>query len=84
MHYFRFIAYGSTSVITVVPKMVVLMQKIFDNEDIPEYFRYKISNKEFDGRYFQATCNVQAFSDPLPPHREFINNAMRDPKRFVS
>ncbi|KAH3753747.1 hypothetical protein DPMN_188396 [Dreissena polymorpha] len=79
----KFIAYGSTSVIGVIPKMVQIMQEVFDNAHLPAHFRYKITNKEFDGRYYQASCNVQAFSDPAPPFSIFMRNMARDGKRDV-
>ncbi|XP_052814472.1 uncharacterized protein LOC128241535 isoform X2 [Mya arenaria] len=77
----KFIAYGNTSVLGIIPKMLTMMQGIFDNENLPAHFRYKITNQEFDGRYYQATCNVQAFSDPAPPFKVFMNSVSKDPKR---
>ena len=61
--------------------MVTIMQGIFDNEHLPAPFRYKITPKEFDGRYYQATCNVQAFSDPNPPFKLFLRSLANDPQR---
>ncbi|KAL5006145.1 hypothetical protein ScPMuIL_017303 [Solemya velum] len=66
----RFIAYGTSSNVKAVPKMFPIMKKIFSELD-PD-LRYEISEREFDGRYFQASCNVQAFSDPVHPVKEFI------------
>ncbi|XP_060601821.1 uncharacterized protein LOC132755020 isoform X1 [Ruditapes philippinarum] len=78
--YRKFIAYGNASNAAVIPKMVTVMQEVFDNEYLPVNQRMKINNKEFDGRYFQATCNVQAFSDPSPPFNVFLNNVSQDPR----
>ena len=49
---FRFIAYGSSSNATTIPEMVTLMRNIF--ESLPEGQMYKITQREFDGRYFQV------------------------------
>lgn len=75
----KFIAFGNSSNAAVIPEMVTLMQRIFDNDSLPLSWRYKITSREFDGRYFQATCNVQAFSDPAPPFNIFINNVINGP-----
>ncbi|KAK3579490.1 hypothetical protein CHS0354_028308 [Potamilus streckersoni] len=77
--YRRFIAYGSSSQTKIIPKMFKIMQDIFHN--LSEGRRYTITEREFDGRYFQATCNVQAFSDFNPPFKSFIN-AIRTNRKY--
>ena len=61
--------------------MLALMQEIFWNEHLAEEYRYKITTKEFDGRYFQSTCNVQAFSDPSPPYNVFMTGLQHEPMK---
>lgn len=46
------------------------MKKIFG--ELEPDLRYDISEREFDGRYFQVSCNLQAFADPSNPVKEFI------------
>ncbi|XP_064598978.1 uncharacterized protein LOC135465626 isoform X2 [Liolophura sinensis] len=67
----RFIAFGATEASGRFPEVMKLMQEIFSTCD--PVVRYDISEKEFDGRYFQATCNLQSFSSPLNGYKEFIN-----------
>ncbi|XP_046576377.1 uncharacterized protein LOC124284339 [Haliotis rubra] len=74
----RFIAYGSSSNADVIPKMFQLMIEIF--KDLGDGLKYEITKREFDGRYFQATCNVQAFSDSRNPLRIFIERFRDNPR----
>ncbi|XP_021369974.1 uncharacterized protein LOC110461029 [Mizuhopecten yessoensis] len=69
----RYIAFGPCSYAQMVPEMVKIMRAIF--KDAGTGIAIDISEKEFDGRYFQLACNVQAFSDPTPPFITFKRNA---------
>ncbi|KAL3856108.1 hypothetical protein ACJMK2_015302 [Sinanodonta woodiana] len=77
--YRRFIAYGSFSQTKIIPKMFKIMQDMFHN--LSEGLSYAITEREFDGRYFQATCNAQAFSDSNPPFKSFVN-AIRKNRKY--
>ncbi|XP_050401463.1 uncharacterized protein LOC126818222 [Patella vulgata] len=73
----RFIAYGAQSNAEAVPKMFDLMVEIF--KDLGDGLSYNITKREFDGRYYQATCNVQAFSDLRNPLKRFLENIKDKP-----
>ncbi|XP_060069860.1 uncharacterized protein LOC132549900 isoform X2 [Ylistrum balloti] len=69
----RYIAFAQCSYAQMVPNMVKIMREIFSNAGTGVVM--EISEKEFDCRYFQIACNVQAFSDPNPPFVIFKRNA---------
>ncbi|XP_041374696.1 potential protein lysine methyltransferase SET5-like [Gigantopelta aegis] len=77
--YRRFIAYGHASNATMIPNMLSLMADIF--KDIGEDgVTYHITEREFDGRYYQSSCNVQAFSDPNSPLKQFRDSITEKPR----
>ncbi|XP_041374011.1 uncharacterized protein LOC121387067 [Gigantopelta aegis] len=76
--YRRFIAYGNTSIADTIPKMYSLMVDIFKN--IGDGMKYTITKREFDGRYYQCACNVQAFSDFRSPLKYFTDYIKNNPK----
>ncbi|XP_069107913.1 uncharacterized protein [Argopecten irradians] len=69
----RFIAYGSAKNAKIVPGMMAIMREIFS--DLPDGVTLEITDKEFEGRYFQIACNIQEYADPEPPYKLFIANA---------
>ncbi|XP_069107868.1 uncharacterized protein [Argopecten irradians] len=71
--YRRYIAFAQCSYAEMVPGMVKIMRDIFSDPGTGVVM--EISEREFDGRYFQLACNVQAFSDPTPPFQTFKRNA---------
>lgn len=71
-------AYGSTSIAKVIPKMLDIMTDVF--RDLGDGLSYQITQREFDGRYFQAACNVQAFCDSLTPLKKFVKNIQEKSK----
>ncbi|GFS16323.1 SET and MYND domain-containing protein 5 [Elysia marginata] len=40
--------------------------------------RYPITAEEFNGRYYQAACNLQCFSPSITPYHRFLNNIKED------
>ena len=80
LFYFRFIAYGQASNAQMIPKMASLMADIFKDIGGSDGITYLITEREFDGRYYQSSCNVQAFSDPNSPLKQFINNIKGKPR----
>ncbi|XP_033728670.1 uncharacterized protein LOC117317831 isoform X2 [Pecten maximus] len=83
--YRRYIAFAQCSYAQMVPDMVKIMREIFSDAGIGLVM--DISEREFDGRYFQIACNVQAFSDPNPPFQTFKRNikaAGLDAARFMA
>ncbi|XP_060069870.1 uncharacterized protein LOC132549911 [Ylistrum balloti] len=74
----RFIAYGSAKNAKVVPRMLAIMREIFS--DLADGVTLEITDKEFEGRYFQIACNIQEFADPEPPYRSFITNVKAKPQ----
>lgn len=55
-----------------MPEMFDLMKRIF--ADCGDGMSYPISEGEFEARYYQATCNLQAFSSPVTPKNVFMEN----------
>ncbi|XP_033728551.1 SET and MYND domain-containing protein 5-like [Pecten maximus] len=76
--YRRFIAYGSAKNAKVVPRMMTIMREIFS--DLSDGVTLEITDKEFEGRYFQIACNIQEFADPEPPYKLFVANAKSKPQ----
>lgn len=69
---FRFIAYGNSIASDRMPIMLKLMQDIFS--DCGDGVKMEITSAEFNGRFYQATCNLQSFSGPITPYHVFLNN----------
>ncbi|CAH1780281.1 unnamed protein product [Owenia fusiformis] len=67
----RFIAYGITNFVPHIPKMVQVMRDMFGEWN---GIKYPISDNEFNGRFYQAACNAQSFSDRDNPFKKFLNN----------
>ena len=68
----RFIAYGIADYASHVPNMFSIMQRLFS--DNVTGVTYPIDEKEFNGRFYQAACNSQSFSDPSTPFEQFMKN----------
>ena len=68
--FFRFIAFGNTSAVERMPEVYKLMKDIF--ADCGDGVRYEITKAEFEARYYQATCNLQAFSASVTPKNKFM------------
>ena len=51
--------------------MVDLFKKIF--ADCGDGVGYDITDAEFNGRYYQATCNLQSFGSYITPYHLFIS-----------
>jgi len=58
------------SAIQRMPEVFRMMQKIF--ADCGDGVSYPISEAEFEARYYQATCNLQAFCGPITPMNHFM------------
>jgi hypothetical protein len=67
---FRFMAFGSSSAAESMPTILNLLRDIF--QDCGDGIQYKITDNEFNGRYFQAVCNLQTFSSPITPYHRFM------------
>lgn len=66
----RFISYGVTSSVQRMPDMFDIMKRMF--ADCGDGITYVISEQEFEARYHQATCNLQAFSSSYTPKHQFM------------
>ncbi|CAF0735161.1 unnamed protein product [Didymodactylos carnosus] len=58
----EFISTGDETYIHTIPRMLRIMQNIFDHSSLP--FHYEIDEKEFSYRFYQIACNAQSFSSP--------------------
>ncbi|XP_041376113.1 SET and MYND domain-containing protein 5-like [Gigantopelta aegis] len=67
----RFIAYGSLDAAKRMSSMVDLFKKMF--ADCGDGVSYDITNAEFNGRYYQATCNLQSFGSYVTPYHQFLD-----------
>ena len=50
--------------------MKTLFREIF--ADCGDGVSYDITDSEFNGRYYQAVCNLQVFSSPWTPYHKFL------------
>ncbi|KAH3768787.1 hypothetical protein DPMN_170004 [Dreissena polymorpha] len=75
MPFRKFISYGSMSAAQKMPEIFKLMQRIFEACD--GTLSYKISEAEFEARYYQATCNLQAFAASVTPKTAFMDNLVK-------
>ncbi|XP_035697869.1 SET and MYND domain-containing protein 5-like isoform X1 [Branchiostoma floridae] len=66
--YRRFLGFGVSGFVKQIPKMLKIMQAIFQNTEI----KYKIDELEFERRYYQVACNVQSFGPPCVTWHEFV------------
>lgn len=66
----KFISFGRDSAVKRMPEMFSLAQRMF--ADCGNGVKYPISEGEFEARYFQATCNLQAFSSSVTPKEKFM------------
>ncbi|ESO95081.1 hypothetical protein LOTGIDRAFT_160845 [Lottia gigantea] len=71
-YYRRFISYGSIHVCRRMPHMLPVFQRVFNHYGDKESFF--INEEEFNGRYYQATCNLQAYSASINPYHFFMTN----------
>lgn len=72
LFYFRFIAYGSGSAAKQMPYLLKLLNEIFD--DCGDGIKMAITEDELNGRFYQATCNLQVYSEPITPYHKFYDN----------
>ncbi|XP_071092419.1 uncharacterized protein [Haliotis cracherodii] len=68
----RFIAFGCTKATDKMPEMIKVFQEIFQN--CGDGISYEITEAEFNGRYYQATCNLQIFTSYITPYQHFLTN----------
>lgn len=76
----RFIAYGTTPAVKRMPHMLAFFQSVF--ADCGDGVCYNITEDEFNGRYYQAACNLQCFSPSVTPYHKFMDN-IKDDMRAV-
>ncbi|KAK6178480.1 hypothetical protein SNE40_013266 [Patella caerulea] len=74
--YRRFIAYGTTSVTKRMPDMLPVFQRVF--KQCGDGVSFDVTAEEFNGRYYQATCNLQEFSARTTPYHIFMTNLSMD------
>ncbi|RUS72183.1 hypothetical protein EGW08_020059 [Elysia chlorotica] len=72
----RFIAYGTVPATTRMPHMLPLFQDLFAN--CGGGISYDITPEEFNGRFYQAACNLQCFSPSITPYHRFLDNIKED------
>ncbi|XP_045193581.2 uncharacterized protein LOC123549506 [Mercenaria mercenaria] len=70
MPFRKFISFGRESAVKRMPEIFKLVQRLF--ADCGDGVKYPISEEEFEARYFQATCNLQAFSSSITPKHKFM------------
>ena len=58
----EFISSGDSSYIRSIPRMLRIMQNIFQHSSMP--IRYDVGEEEFNYRFYQIACNAQSFSSP--------------------
>ncbi|XP_029647268.1 uncharacterized protein LOC115221259 [Octopus sinensis] len=68
--YRRFVAFGSSKAVQKNPLFYDLIKDVFRSYKIP----YEITKADFDGRYNQSTCNLQAFGSYTTPYHKFLAN----------
>ncbi|KAK3603897.1 hypothetical protein CHS0354_042907 [Potamilus streckersoni] len=69
----KFIVFGKTSVASKMPEVFNMMRDIFS--DCGDGIKYDITEDEFNARYYQATCNLQAYSSStFTPLHVFLEN----------
>ncbi|GAB1610491.1 uncharacterized protein LOC115221259 [Argonauta hians] len=68
--YRRFVAFGSSKAVQKNPLFYDLIKDVFKNYQLP----FEITKADFEGRYNQATCNLQAFSPYTTPYHKFLAN----------
>lgn len=68
--YRRFVAFGTSKAVQKNPLFYSLIQKVFSNYKI----KFEIKQTDFEGRYNQATCNLQAFGPYTTPYHTFLAN----------
>ncbi|XP_061166549.1 uncharacterized protein LOC133175464 [Saccostrea echinata] len=71
----KFMAFGHSSAAESMPTILNLMREIF--KDCGDGVEYKITEGEFNGRYFQASCNLQTFSSPITPYHQFMTQVSK-------
>jgi len=54
-----------------MPEVLKMMNRLFNESGD---LHYPITEGEFEARYYQATCNLQAFSASKSPKTDFIEN----------
>ncbi|XP_012944230.1 uncharacterized protein LOC101858898 [Aplysia californica] len=74
--YRRFIAFGTMPAMQRMPHALPMFQAAF--ADCGGGLSYKITEDEFNGRYYQAACNLQSFSCSITPYHHFMNNIKDD------
>lgn len=68
-------AFGNSSAADSMPTILNLMREIF--KDCGDGVQYKITDNEYNGRYFQAVCNLQTFSSPITPYHRFMTQVSK-------
>lgn len=58
----EFISSGDPTYIRTIPRMVRIMNNIFNHSSMP--IQYGLSDIEFTYRFYQIACNAQSFSSP--------------------
>jgi hypothetical protein len=58
----EFISSGDPTYIRTIPRMLKIMQNIFNHSSMP--IRYEFNEQEFTYRFYQIACNAQSFSSP--------------------
>jgi hypothetical protein len=58
----EFISSGDATYIRTIPRMLKIMQNIFNHSSMP--IRYEFNEQEFNYRFYQIACNAQSFSSP--------------------
>lgn len=58
----EFISSGDASYIRTIPRMLKIMQNIFNHSSMP--IHYEFTEQEFLYRFYQIACNAQSFSSP--------------------
>ncbi len=78
----RFIAFGCARATDKMPEMLKIYQDVF--RDCGDGVSYDITEAEFNGRYYQATCNLQVFTSYITPFQLFLTNvAERGDERCI-
>ena len=58
----EFISSGDPSYIRTIPRMLKILQNIFNHSSMP--IHYEFTEEEFLYRFYQIACNAQSFSSP--------------------
>ncbi|KAK0049758.1 hypothetical protein Bpfe_020779 [Biomphalaria pfeifferi] len=72
----RFIAYGTMPAIKRMPHILPVFQSVFAT--CGGGLKFNITEEEFNGRYYQAACNLQCFSPSITPYHKFMDNIKED------